>query len=671
MQETQYAHFKQTTEGNGADSAVDSTDATAATGTNGTSKAKRNKALDGLRALAIVGVVLYHMRPSLLKGGFIGVTAFFVLTGYLITRSIMRQNAPEHHFSYGRYLLRRLTRLWPATLVTIVLTAGITFAVSPSLLPKVQTDALPAAFFFSNWSYIFRKVSYFAAAGLPSPLTHLWFLGVEMQFYIVWPVVFLLLTRVFKKRNPMGSATFALAVASAVAMALLFDPMGDTARVYYGADTRAAELLVGAALAIMLPSIERALRIHIEDEQGKQRFGNSTYASFAGTAALAALVIGSVVARGEDIWLYQGGFFCIAIVCALLIATLEHPISIPSKLLSSKPLTYLGSRSFSIYLMHYPLLIVMNPATRTTALPWWGFVLEILIVLVAGEAFYRLVEEPFARKEPTCSPAKKCTNAIACALCVVSVAGVAALAVAPVNWAKVSQARAEQLRPELAAERKAAAKAAKQQRLAQKKAAEEAQAKADAQEEAKRQEEEQKPKAEKVPKNLPWKNWTYDANAGTCSADVLMIGDSVTAGAAPVLSKVLPNSFIDGKVSRQMWTGPDVYNNDISAGHNTSTVIFALGTNCTIRDKSQVQKLVDTVQGKPMYFVTIRAPLDLQDVNNQILREVAKENDNVGIIDWHGESEGHSEYLVDDGIHLTSAGQQAYAAMIRRALCGR
>ena len=158
--------------------------------------------------------------------------------------------------------------------------------------------------------------------------------------------------------------------------------------------------------------------------------------------------------------------------------------------------------------------------------------------------------------------------------------------------------------------------------------------------------------AEKVPKNLPYKSWTFNAKKGTCDARVLIIGDSVTEGAKPALEKLLPNALVDGQVSRQLYVGQDVYANGL------------------IRDESTVQALVDAVDGKPLYFVTIRCPLELQDPNNKVLRKFADKYDNVGIIDWHGASEGHSEYLVDDGIHLTPDGADAFALLVRKALCG-
>lgn len=180
---------------------------------------QRIVALDGLRALAIAGVVLYHLRPSRLTGGFLGVTLFFTLSGYLATKSIMRATARDG-FSYPRYICRRIARMMPPIVVTIALTAVATYIAAPSVLPKVQQDALPSALFLSNWFYIFRNVSYFVAAGLPSPLTHLWFCAVTMQFYLVWPVILMALCGKTRSRNTVIGITIAFALVSTAAMVL-------------------------------------------------------------------------------------------------------------------------------------------------------------------------------------------------------------------------------------------------------------------------------------------------------------------------------------------------------------------------------------------------------------------------------------------------------------------
>ncbi len=214
------------------------------------------RGIDGLRALAILGVIAFHTRPSLLQGGFIGVTMFFVITGFLATRSVLNMVDRTGSFGYGRYLIRRITRLWPVMLATIAVVPWLTWMFAPSLLQKVVSDSLPSALFASNWVYISRKVPYFEAAGLPSPLTHLWFLGVTMQFYLVWPLLMVVLGKITKSKWVRSMAILVIMAASTADMVLLFDP-ANTSRVYYGTDTRLAELAAGALLAIWIAPSSR------------------------------------------------------------------------------------------------------------------------------------------------------------------------------------------------------------------------------------------------------------------------------------------------------------------------------------------------------------------------------------------------------------------------------
>lgn len=627
---------------------------------------QRIVALDGLRALAIAGVILYHLRPSRLTGGFLGVTLFFTLSGYLATKSIMRATARDG-FSYPRYIARRTTRLMPPILVTIALTAVATYIAAPSLLPKVQQDALPSALFLSNWFYIFRNVSYFAAAGLPSPLTHLWFCGVQMQFYLVWPLILMVLCSKTRSRNTAIGVTITFILISTAAMALMFDPMANTSRVYYGTDARAAELLCGALAAIAAPRLREMLSGDARTPGASKGISKVNVVS---VAWLAAVVVGAFTLTGENPLLYRGGFFLLALLTGLLIICVQNTECIVRRLLSVKPLVWLGQRSFSVYLVHYPLLLLMNPATRTTRIAWWEQVLQLVLILAVAEVFYRLVERPWSHKPAQQdSTARKHVLAPAMMLPAFAAACVAALAFAPLNWAGIATARAERLRPELAQNAASSKNNGAGGKSAESASGKDSQPSDTASDDAAKQKPKEGPIAEKLPKNLDWKSFTYDEATGTCDAHVLMIGDSVTAGAQSGIQAALPNAHIDGVVSRQFYTFQDVYAQD-SANYDPSVVICALGTNGLIRDPQQVQDVINAVGGKPIYFVTVRVPLELQDCNNQTIRDVCAQNDNAGVIDWNGASEGHSEYLVDDGTHLTQAGIDTYAALIRQAICG-
>lgn len=742
---------------------------------------KRNAAVDGMRAIAIIGIVTFHLRPIVFNGGFLGVTMFLVMAGYFSTVSLLKmfseKNDKNSHLdgnqesqkkkskliTYFKYLFQRVKRIWPSTLGIIALSAPLMWLFSPSLLTKLQSDALSGATFSSNMAYVLRKVSYFEQSGLPSPIKHLWYLGLIMQMFICWPIILCAILKIVKSKFVRMLVTATLAIVSAltsIAITILYGEGQTIARVYYSLDTRACEFLIGALLAMYCTwfSGKSAIKIisdafryivgsksekeQIENQEndsqnGKNKGRQPILESIVGFAALAFILFCFIKQDGLKTWIVYGGYALFAIVCAILMHACMLKNNICAKILGTNILSYLGKRSFAIYLVHFPILEVLNPATRTTHITLFEQILQCVIVVAIAEVFYRIFEMPFASKYMTFSVSsvsakskdakdnskddskdknknldlssdtlsvkskniklpfvlRKLATTVCAAACI-------ALIAAPLNWSSIAQERSIQLRPELASQEQnnkthsqngkqkpESGQSSKSNNNSNNKTNTKSNNKSKQNQKRKVGGKRQNitkqtlptkpsahrvlnPIAEKVPANINTKPWKIDSKQDVCTADITMVGDSVTEGAKPYLIKALPNAWIDGKVSRQIFHGAEDYQKDIAEKHPGSVVIYELGTNGPPRDESVLQNMVNITGGKPVYFVTTRVPQPWQDETNAKLRAFASKRKNVGIIDWNGTSAGHSEFLTDDGIHLTPIGGPQYARMIRLAVCG-
>lgn len=619
-------------------------------------------ALDGLRVLAILAIVVYHANASWLPGGYLGVSVFFVLTGYLITLSIEREIGRTGKLDYPRFIARRVGRLLPTMLACVGVTAVLCALFSTSLLPKVKSDAIPALLFVQNLYYLFRNVSYFAAAGLPSPLTHFWFLGVTMQFYLVWPLLLTVLSRVFKRRRQACAVVAVLAVASALEMALLYDPMADTARIYYGPDTRAAELLVGALCALLTRGRGWRLRLPASvspasrgDKTAARRAGAAPVPNWAydlvGLASLGVIAWMMFALNGYSDFAYRGGMFLVSVLTAVFIGVVSRPKgSLLARILGAAPLAAAGKRGFALYLWHYPLLLVMNPATRTTELPWWGWVLEFAVLATVSELSYRVFESK--SEHPLLRPFAAGQSKPALALEALGLVAALVLFVAPIT---AEQTGVPQDQQDAAATEQAAPESfdpmTQDYDLAGTYLAGTA--------------------FDSAISTINSLNYDVDVETGATGADVLLIGDSVPKGAEAQFNRVFPNGHIDAKVGRQLYEALDVYNSCVSSGYGASNVVWSVGDNGVARE-AQVRELIEACgSDKHVYLVTVRVPLALQDINNALFYQMASEYDNVQVIDWYAESAGHSEYFWADGTHLRPEGAEAYVMMLRRAITGR
>lgn len=630
-------------------------------------------ALDGLRVLAILAVLVYHANPSWLPGGYFGVTVFFVLTGYLTTLSIEREIGRAGRLDYPRFVLKRVTRLLPSMLAVVGVTTLLCVFLAPNLLPKVKSDAVPALLFVENVFYIVRNVSYFANAGLPSPLTHFWYLGVVMQFYVIWPLVLLGMRKVVRSRRMACSAVGILAIASALLMAVLYDPTGDTARIYYGPDTRAAELLLGALAALWTGG--RGLNLRALPAVGPRLKDAPAWTCDAvALACLAGLGVMCFLLNGYSEFAYRSGMLLAAVLTAVLVSCLCRPQSALAHALGARPVAEAGKRAFSVYLWHYPLLVVLNPATRTTELPVWGWALEFLLIFACAEASYQLFEKGRGPRELAGRPMPLGLAVPQVAFGALGVLCALVLLFVPISAEQTGVPTEMQ---QMSAE--------EQQYLAEQQAAAESAQSGDNGEGDGAQSEPQQDNTTfdvsgtyfagtafaAAIDQINATSFTVDASTGATNASVILIGDSVPAGAITQFYKYFPNGYIDAQVGRQLYAGVDVYRQCQANGHDGDVVVWAIGDNGVARE-SQVKELIDAVDpSKHVYLCTVRVPLALQDMNNQLFKDVAAQYDNVDVIDWYAQSAGHDEYFWSDGTHLRPEGAEAYVLMLRKAITGR
>lgn len=592
--------------------------------------------LDGLRALAVLAVIAYHMGAGWAKGGLLGVTIFFVLSGYLITSLLLIELHNTDTINLPQFWLRRVRRLFPAIVLVIVVCGALFTIFNHELLTKMRTDTLPALCWVTNWWYIFHDVSYFEALGAPSPLTHFWSLAIEEQFYLFWPVILFVAHKLGVPRNWMRNATLVIALLSALDMALLFDPNADPSRVYYGTDTRAFSLLIGAWLAYIWPSHQLGATGEIQLSKSLRHALDG-----AGIVALAGVLAMVVFVDGFAPFLYHGGILLASVLTAIVIAVLVHPASLLGRFASLKPFVWIGKRSYGIYLWHYPLILLITPPGAMGETPFWLYLVEIVVIFAVSDISYRFVENPIRHGAIGEFVRNLRSGAITFAEWLQThilyvVFSVIALGICVGGFIIVPDTSAIEGADLL------------------------------------------KDESAHVAGNLPSvtesessstdgntdENEPEPAPAETPKLDVLMIGDSISVRTIPYFEQTFPYGVIDAAVNRQLYVGEDVYKYYDDMGIVGDVVVFALGTNGPASD-DQLNSLIDAVgPDRQIYFITTRSPQAWVGETNDALWRAQANHDNVTVIDWYSFSDGNWQWFEGDGTHLNEEGAQAYIAMI-------
>jgi peptidoglycan/LPS O-acetylase OafA/YrhL len=357
---------------------------------------KRNQrympGLDGLRAVAVLAVIAFHLGFGWAPGGLLGVGIFFTLSGYLITDILLSQLARRGHIKLGRFWLARARRLLPALFVMLVIVVAWVTIFGPAQPQQFRDGVVASPLYVSNWQLIFGDVSYFARFAPPGPLNHLWSLAIEEQFYLVWPFVLLLGVKVVREkplpsgvRPRLAVATLLLALVSVVLMGVLYKPSLDPSRVYYGTDTRAFELLFGAALAMVWPSRKLSPRIAA---------GARNTLDGLGVAGLVVIALMIWQTDQYSSFLYRGGFVVLSIATVLVVAALAHPASRLGPILGWTVLRWIGVRSYGIYLWHFPVIVLTTPGGVANGAEPLRELLQFAAIIGISALSWKFIEEP-------------------------------------------------------------------------------------------------------------------------------------------------------------------------------------------------------------------------------------------------------------------------------------
>ncbi|HAR6231810.1 TPA: acetyltransferase [Staphylococcus pseudintermedius] len=582
--------------------------------------------LDGVRAVAVIAIIIYHLNPQWLSGGFLGVDTFFVISGYLITSLLLTEYHNTGKIELTSFWLRRVKRLIPAVLFLVMGVIVLSLIFMPTEIQKVRADSIAAIFYVSNWWYIMQNVDYFEQFAV-QPLKHLWSLAIEEQFYLVFPIVLLSLLSFIRRLKSIRIIFLILLVISMIAMMVLYVPNENVARVYFGTDTRIQTLLMGVLLALVWPPFQLKAKVNRQMR---------TMIDTAGVVGLAILFICFKFVSETNSILYYGGFFLISTVTLLVIASSVHPSGYFAKFLGNKVFTFIGSRSYSLYLWHYPIIVLIHHQFVQGQIPPLVYVVEILLMVLMAEFSYKFIEQPF-RKEGfnifAFNHLKNWRSQKVLRTWLVIILLIPTLLVmvgsfnrfAQKNSTRVTEVNTEEI-------------------------------------------------DKLITQPLPLPQLEIDGfvvkgnKQKYASWKPLLIGDSVMVDIGDYFRSFVPKADINGKVGRQLVEATSLAKRQYQSYRDKNDiVVLELGTNGDFTEE-QLNSLLEQFGEADIYLVNTRVPRSYESHVNQVLAKAAKKRANVTLVDWYSRSENHTEYFAPDGIHLQPPGVRALTNSIIQAI---
>lgn len=574
-------------------------------------------ALDGLRALGVLLVLGYHFGINGFKGGFLGVNLFFALSGFLMMKTSQNE-ALKQQFSLGRFYIKRIKRIYPAMIMMVLMSTVIATIFMRSRLQSIKDQFLSTLIGYNNWWQINHSVSYFDQLNQQSPFTHMWSLGVELNFYLIWPIIFMI--GYYLINSKMKRVFFGTLAGAALLyyLSFVFTTL-DFSRIYYGTDTRIFSFLFGTWLA----SYDREI-----DILGYRYSDQSKLIK----ALIQLIVLGLSVwcvttADGQSAVTYRFTMVLFTFLTVGLIQLIVTP-TIWQKLFNFPLLVWLGKRSYGIYIYHYPVIFF---CTRLLHLnnQWLLIGIELVITLLITEISYGFLEQPilhFKLNEPLMEQRRfnKPMGVLLASLIVITAFGLLTTSKpteAPYHLASALHKNQHQLR--------------------------------------------EQDKSDLIIKNA-------QSKAGNpADRPTLSIGDSVMLGASPALKQVFKHNYVDAVESRQAFVLPTLLEKYKKQNQLPNQILVGLGTNGYITDKTVAETFKIVGKKRTVYWLNMYAPtIQWSNSINQELKAFSKKYDNLVIIDWHSEGQKHPEWFYSDEIHLNGDGQSGYAKFIRDSIKG-
>lgn len=569
--------------------------------------------IDGLRAIAVTAVVLYHLGISWIPGGFLGVDLFFVISGYVITRLILDSINQSSALDLRAFYAARLRRIYPAFIFMVVCTVIFIGVWAPEAIKRFLSD-LPYALTGSiNWLLVARHQDYFEAIGRPPLLQHTWSLAVELQFYLIWPIILLTVLKYFGKKN-IARIALLIAITSGVTLFLVSLQLDQSnaqqvSHIYFGTDTHSLGLFLGSALAVSW--IPQNLSADIEKRA-------QDVIDAIGVIGLLGLITAFLFIDESNASLYRIAFPLAGIFGCLVIISLVHPASRFAPLISSAPFRWVGQRSYGIYIWHWVIFQVTRPSVDLTGQSWALYLARVLLVLALADISLRWVEIPFRqgmvqnwfRGMKYRSAKVKLRQQLSIVISIIAVLAVtSSISVQAIN-------KADQIA---------------QEQIAQ-----------------------------------PEDEAASQVDLGSTTG-LWVTGDSVILGIRSKLESKEHISLINARVGRQAPELLAVMRVDQSSVPS-SPVVFNLGNNNALNEQT-VRDIFEVVKNQPQVIVVnTSVPRAWKDANNAIISKVASGYPNVRLVDWDRVSKDRPELFAPDGVHLSPTGSDVYVDLVLTVL---